>query len=103
MLIKGANVQNIIQSNTLSHDGLPDNKFNYLITNPPFGVEWKKVQKEFEAEHEKRGFAGRFGPGLPQVSDGSFLFLMHLMGKVQLVNGVDLWKKIMKLLGGIAG
>jgi type I restriction enzyme M protein len=85
MLIKGADVRNIIQGNTLSNDGLPDKKFDYLITNPPFGVEWKKVQKEVEAEHERRGFAGRFGPGLPRVSDGSLLFLLHLMSKMQPV------------------
>jgi len=61
----------------------PDQLKQNLIINPPFGVEWKKVQKEVEAEHEKRSYAGRFGPGLPRVSDGSLLFLMHLMSKMQ--------------------
>jgi type I restriction enzyme M protein len=83
MLIKGADVKNIVQGNSLSHDGMPDKKFDYLITNPPFGVEWKKVQKEVTDEYERKGFAGRFGPGLPRVSDGSLLFLMHLMSKMQ--------------------
>lgn len=85
MLIKGADVRNMIQGNTLSHDGLSEKKFDYMLTNPPFGVEWKKVQKEVKAEHDKLGFAGRFGPGLPRVSDGSLLFLMHLMSKMQPV------------------
>jgi len=83
MLIKGADVKNLIQGNTLSHDGLSDKKFDYMLTNPPFGVEWKKVQKEVEAEHDKLGFAGRFGPGLPRVSDGSLLFLLHLISKMR--------------------
>lgn len=85
MLIKGADVKNLIQGNTLSHDGLSDKKFDYMLTNPPFGVEWKKVQKEVEDEHDKRGFAGRFGPGLPRVSDGSLLFLLHLISKMRPV------------------
>ncbi len=85
MLIKGADVKNIIQGNTLSEDGLPDKKFDYMLTNPPFGVEWKKVQKEVQKEAE-RGFAGRFGPGLPRISDGSLLFLMHLMSKMRPVD-----------------
>ncbi|HRW25398.1 MAG TPA: class I SAM-dependent DNA methyltransferase [Spirochaetia bacterium] len=85
MLIKGADVRNIIQGNTLSEDGLPDKKFDYMLTNPPFGVEWKKVQKEVAKEAE-RGFAGRFGPGLPRISDGSLLFLMHLMSKMRPVD-----------------
>jgi type I restriction enzyme M protein len=86
MLIKGADVKNVICGNTLSEDGLPDKKFDYMLTNPPFGVEWKKVQKEVEAEHKKLGFAGRFGPGLPRVSDGSLLFLMHLLSKMRPVD-----------------
>jgi type I restriction enzyme M protein len=57
-----------------------------MLTNPPFGVEWKKVQKEVQAEHDKLGFAGRFGPGLPRVSDGSLLFLLHLLSKMRPVD-----------------
>ncbi len=53
-----------------------------MLSNPPFGVEWKKVQKEVKQEHELKGFNGRFGPGLPRVSDGSLLFLMHLLSKM---------------------
>jgi type I restriction enzyme M protein len=82
MLIKGQNVSNIIVGNTLSDDGHPGRKFDYMLSNPPFGVEWKKVEKEVRKEHESRGYAGRFGPGLPRVSDGSLLFLMHLLSKM---------------------
>jgi type I restriction enzyme M protein len=85
MLIKGQNVANIIAGNTLSDDGHPGRRFDYMLSNPPFGVEWKKVEKEVRAEHEGQGMAGRFGPGLPRVSDGSLLFLMHLLSKMQTV------------------
>lgn len=54
-----------------------------MLSNPPFGVEWKKVEKEVRKEHESEGFNGRFGPGLPRVSDGSLLFLMHLISKMR--------------------
>ncbi|MFN3723671.1 MAG: N-6 DNA methylase [Paracoccaceae bacterium] len=83
MLIKGQDVSNIIFGNTLSDDGHPSQKFDYMLSNPPFGVEWKKVEKAVRAEHERHGFNGRFGPGLPRVSDGSLLFLMHLLSKMR--------------------
>ena len=85
MLIKGQNVANIIAGNTLSDDGLPHKKFDYMLSNPPFGVEWKKVEKEIRKEHEQQGYNGRFGPGLPRVSDGSLLFLLHLISKMRPV------------------
>lgn len=83
MLIKGQDISNIIHGNTLSDDGLPSKQFDYMLSNPPFGVEWKKIQKEIKKEHEQDGFNGRFGPGLPRVSDGSLLFLMHLISKMR--------------------
>ncbi|WP_200953696.1 class I SAM-dependent DNA methyltransferase [Mesorhizobium sp. Root102] len=83
MLIKGQDVANIIFGNTLSDDGHPHEKFDYMLSNPPFGVEWKKVEKAVRTEHESQGFNGRFGPGLPRVSDGSLLFLMHLLSKMR--------------------
>ena len=83
MLIKGQSVGNIIAGNTLSDDGHPGEKFDYMLSNPPFGVEWKKVERTVRAEHESRGFQGRFGPGLPRVSDGSMLFLLHLISKMR--------------------
>lgn len=85
MLINGNPIENIHFGNTLSQDGEPENKFDYLISNPPFGVEWKKVQKAVSDEHNLKGFAGRFGPGLPRVSDGSLLFLMHMVSKMKPV------------------
>lgn len=83
MLIKGQDVANIIAGNTLSDDGHPHRKFDYMLSNPPFGVEWKKVEKEVRKEQEQLGFNGRFGPGLPRVSDGSMLFLLHLVSKMR--------------------
>lgn len=83
MLIKGQDVANIVAGNTLSEDGHPHTKFDYMLSNPPFGVEWKKVENEVRKEHESQGFNGRFGPGLPRVSDGSLLFLMHLLSKMR--------------------
>jgi len=83
MLIKGQDIKNIIFGNTLSADGLPGEKFDYMLSNPPFGVEWKKIEKEVRKEAEQQGFNGRFGPGLPRVSDGSLLFLLHLVSKMR--------------------
>ena len=83
MLIKGQDVSNIVFGNTLSDEGHHGQKFDYMLSNPPFGVEWKKVEKAVRAEHESQGFNGRFGPGLPRVSDGSLLFLMHLVAKMR--------------------
>lgn len=83
MLIKGQDVANIVVGNTLSDDGHSGRKFDYMLSNPPFGVEWKKVEKEVRKEYEQKGFDGRFGPGLPRVSDGSMLFLLHLISKMR--------------------
>jgi type I restriction enzyme M protein len=85
MLIKGQKVDNIKLGNTLSDDQLPADKFDYMLSNPPFGVDWKKVQKKINDEHKDKGFEGRFGAGLPRVSDGSLLFLMHLISKMRPV------------------
>ncbi len=83
MLIKGQDIGNIIFGNTLSADGLLGKLFDYMLSNPPFGVEWKKIEKEIRKEFEQMGFNGRFGPGLPRVSDGSLLFLLHLVAKMR--------------------
>ena len=83
MMIKGQPVENIKHGNTLSDDQLESNKFDYMLSNPPFGVEWKKVQKTVVQEYQEQGFNGRFGPGLPRVSDGSLLFLLHLISKMR--------------------
>ncbi len=83
MLIKGQDVGNIVAGNTLTEDGHSYRKFDYMLSNPPFGVEWKKVEKEVRKEYTEKGFDGRFGPGLPRVSDGSMLFLLHLISKMR--------------------
>ena len=85
MLIKGQKVERIKLGNTLSNDQLagPEYHFDFMLSNPPFGVEWKKVQKQITDEYSHKGFDGRFGPGLPRVSDGSLLFLLHLVSKMR--------------------
>ncbi|QDF65975.1 SAM-dependent DNA methyltransferase [Shewanella sp. SNU WT4] len=83
MLIKGQEVGNIKLGNTLSNDHLYADKFDYMLSNPPFGVDWKKIETDILKEHNEKGFDGRFGAGLPRVSDGSLLFLMHLISKLR--------------------
>jgi len=82
MLIKGQAIDNIKLGNTLSDDQHAGERFDFLLANPPFGVDWKGVQKTVVREHEQRGYDGRFGPGLPRVSDGSLLFLLHQVSKM---------------------
>lgn len=80
-LIQGYDVKNLKLGNTLNNDQLRNERFDYCLANPPFGVKWEKVQADVNAEHVNEGHAGRFGPGLPRVGDGSLLFLMHLLSK----------------------
>tara|TARA_R110000851_G_scaffold210486_3_gene363006 strand:- start:35254 stop:37668 length:2415 start_codon:yes stop_codon:yes gene_type:complete len=89
MLIKGQDVSRIKLGNTLSNDQLPADQFDYMLSNPPFGVDWKKIEGDIKAEHEVKGFDGRFGAGLPRVSDGSLLFLMHLISKMRDTHNTD--------------
>jgi len=83
MLIKGDNPSNIKFGNTFTVDGLREEKFDYMLSNPPFGVEWKKASKTIKAEFENLGYAGRFGAGLPRINDGSLLFLQHMISKMK--------------------
>ena len=83
MMLKGQNAENIIYGNSFSEDGHDGQHFDYLLANPPFGVEWKKVKDEVQDEHDTKGFAGRFGAGLPRINDGSFLFLQHMISKMK--------------------
>ena len=87
MLLKGQKPDNIILGDSFSKDGLPDESFDYMLANPPFGVEWKKSEKFIKDEFATRGFAGRFGAGLPAISDGSFLFLQHMISKMKRNKG----------------
>lgn len=84
MMFQGFETDNIKQGNTLSDDKLSIKKFHYCLSNPPFGIKWEKDKKVVLDEHKTLGYAGRFGPGLPRVSDGSMLFLMHLIDKMEL-------------------
>jgi type I restriction enzyme M protein len=83
MLIKGQDIEHIVFGDSFTADGFKDRKFDYLLTNPPFGVEWKPEQTFIEKEHNEKGFAGRFGAGLPRINDGSFLFLQHMISKMK--------------------
>nr|WP_254663950.1 N-6 DNA methylase [Hafnia alvei] len=89
MLIKEQDVSHIKLGNTLSNDQLPQDQFDYMLSNPPFGVDWKKIEGEINDEHLQKGFNGRFGPGLPRVSDGSLLFLLHLISKMRDSRNAD--------------
>ncbi|ENZ0771625.1 type I restriction-modification system subunit M [Acinetobacter baumannii] len=100
MLIKGQDVRNIKLGNTLSNDQLTYEKFDYMLSNPPFGVDWKKIEDEIKDEHEQKGFNGRFGAGLPRVSDGSLLFLMHLISKMRDVDSTGQGSRIGIILNG---
>jgi type I restriction enzyme M protein len=83
MMIKGEGAENIAFGNSFTSDEFDGESFDYLLANPPFGVEWKKVADEVKKEHAKRGFGGRFGAGLPRINDGSFLFLQHMISKMK--------------------
>lgn len=86
MLIKGENADQIKKGNSFSQDQLENEKFDYMISNPPYGVEWKNVAKQVKAEFENLGFDGRFGAGLPRINDGSFLFLQHMISKMRAIS-----------------
>ena len=82
MMIKGEDAENIAFGNSFTSDKFTNEHFDYLLANPPFGVEWKKVADSVQREHS-RGFGGRFGAGLPKINDGSFLFLQHMISKMK--------------------
>ncbi len=83
MLIKGLDASRIRFGNSFDDDQHRNRRFDYLLANPPFGLEWKMVANHIRAEHKTKGFAGRFGAGLPRINDGSFLFLQHMISKVK--------------------
>jgi type I restriction enzyme M protein len=83
LVIKGQDINHIVHGDTLVDDGLTGEVFDYGLSNPPFGVDWNKQKKDVLKEHEEQGYNGRFGPGLPRVSDGSLLFLLHLVKKLR--------------------
>ena len=83
MMLKGQDASHIAYGNSFSEDHFEGERFDYLLANPPFGVEWKKVEDEVRKEAETKGFNGRFGAGLPRINDGSFLFLQHMISKMK--------------------
>ncbi|MDA2988443.1 MAG: class I SAM-dependent DNA methyltransferase [Actinomycetota bacterium] len=85
MMLKGQDASHITVGNSFSEDGHAGRTFDYCLANPPFGVEWKKVQDVVKNEADKLGFRGRFGAGLPRINDGSFLFLQHMISKMKPV------------------
>jgi type I restriction enzyme M protein len=83
MMLKGDDPSHIVCGNSFSEDGHRGATFDYMLANPPFGVEWKKVEGVIRAEHDTQGFSGRFGAGLPRIDNGSFLFLQHMISKMK--------------------
>ena len=79
---RGRDARHIVFGSTLSNDRHADRRFDYLIANPPYGKDWKRDKFSVKAEHE-RGAAGRFGPGLPRISDGQTLFLLHMLARAK--------------------
>ena len=86
MLIKGGNASGMKYGDTLSEDAYYGYEFDYIISNPPFGIDWKREKDAVEKEHAKQGYEGRFGPGLPSISDGQMLFMLN--GVKKLKDGV---------------
>lgn len=83
MLVTGHNPEQIAFGNTLTEDSHKGKGFHYILSNPPYGVDWKKYQEPIREEYDVKGFEGRFGPGLPRVSDGQLLFLLHMISKMR--------------------
>lgn len=83
MLIKGEDADNIILGDTFTQDGFKKERYDYMLANPPFGVEWKQQQRYIEQERDSLGYQGRFGAGLPRVNDGALLFLQHMLSKMR--------------------
>ena len=106
MMIKGHNAKNIYPGNSLTQDGLPDMHFDYMLSNPPFGVEWRKIESAIKAEAQHLGSAGRFGAGLPKVNDGSLLFVQHMISKFHQNDNVSRLAVVLNgspLFSGAAG
>lgn len=83
MLVTGHNPENIAFGNTLTQDAHKGKRFHYMLSNPPYGVDWKKYRDAIVAEAEDEGMSGRFGAGLPRISDGQLLFLQHMISKMR--------------------
>lgn len=100
MLIKGQDISNVKPGNTLSNDQFQHTRFDYMLSNPPYGVDWKKIEADVRKEHETKGFKGRFGAGLPRISDGQMLFLLHLVSKMKPVEKGKRGSRIAIIMNG---
>jgi len=83
MMIKGQEIERIAFGDSFTEDHFPSHPFDYMLANPPFGVEWKPEEDSIRREHEEQGFGGRFGAGLPRINDGALLFLQHMISKMK--------------------
>jgi len=83
MLLKGQDASRIVFGDSFTADGFPGERFDYMLANPPYGKDWKTIEKAIKDEHAKLGMAGRFGPGLPPTSDGQILFLLQMISKMR--------------------
>lgn len=83
LMMQDVDPRRMRNGNSLTHDAFPTEKFDYILANPPYGVDWKAYAAPIKAEHDKQGHHGRFGAGLPRVSDGSFLFLQHMLSHMK--------------------
>jgi type I restriction enzyme M protein len=103
MLIKGGDAENMKFGDTLSNDQFEDYQFDYIISNPPFGIDWKKEKEAVEAEYKKKEYDGRFGPGLPAISDGQMLFLLNGVKKLKDTGRMAIIQNGSSLFTGDAG
>src|SRR6478736_990901 len=103
LLIQDVGADNMAFGNSLTQDAYPHTKFDYMLANPPYGVDWKSYAKPIQDEATALGFAGRFGAGLPRVSDGSFLFLQHMLAKMKSGSRVGIVLSGSPLFSGAAG
>ena len=85
MLLKGQDASKIVFGDSFTQDGFPTERFDYMLANPPFGKDWKTIEKQVKAENTQLGFAGRFGAGVPSTSDGQILFLQQMISKMRPV------------------
>ena len=86
MMIKNQDIDHIQFGNSFTDDRFTRQSFDYMLANPPFGVEWKPEERIVRKEHEEQGFGGRFGAGLPRINDGSLIFLLHMISKMKPVS-----------------
>lgn len=103
LMIRDVAAEQMVLGNSLTQDAFPDAKFHYMLANPPYGVDWKAYAKPIRDEAADDGFDGRFGAGLPRISDGSFLFLQHMLSKMLSGSRIGIVLSGSPLFSGAAG